>query len=169
MGDTSKLSSLSAVYALIALVLTCMLSFRIWTPYVGGAPLDQVASPAETIELLQSMIEAQRRSHWWMTITLDSLFILAYSALFALVAQNYWGRLVVPWLIVLACVVIADIAENTAQLFAISGNTVLLDFKALATPFKNTGFSVLLILSACTVLYQSARQILSWRRDRSDR
>tara|TARA_R110002074_G_C12243227_1_gene639484 strand:+ start:179 stop:682 length:504 start_codon:yes stop_codon:yes gene_type:complete len=136
---------------LVAIAL--VFGFQAWTPLVGGEILDRVASVEATTALLSSMTEAQKDSHFWMTLLLDYAFPVAYGAFFAGLALRFPGRFGVALAIPAFLVFGFDVAENTVQLIALTGEHGLLFLKALLTPAKFFTFNVAAVIALMSLIW----------------
>ena len=128
-------------------------AFGLWTPSVGGTILDTVGPVDDVNALLAGMSEAQKASHFWMTLLLDLVFPFVYGGLFVGLVFRHGGKFA-RWLTLPALgAMVTDLGENTIQLMALRDNESLLGVKAVLTPAKTGLFLVAaLIATLATVL-----------------
>ena len=116
------------------------IAFAVWIRAYDLTILDRLAKSDDVRAVLASMSERQRSAHWWMTLSLDFVYPLAYGGFFAGLALRAFGR-VGPALAVPAFIcIVADIAENLIQLHLLQGGEAFLGTKAILTPIKFTSF-----------------------------
>ena len=137
------------------------IGFFLWMPHVGGTILDSVASVDDTSALLASMSEAQKTSHFWMTLCLDILFPLTFGAFFAGMALRFPGRLGLLLAVPAFAVLSADILENITQLFALKDNLNLLPAKAVLTPLKSFLFNVAALIALASLVWIAVKSVMS--------
>jgi hypothetical protein len=126
----------SVLWGLFLATVVISIGFILWIPDVGGAILDRLTTVDEVHSLLTEMSDAQKESHFMMTLMLDMIFPIAYGGLFAGLALRFGGNAGI-WLAIPALAVIpVDLFENTIQLFALTGSEGLLSVKAILTPVK---------------------------------
>ncbi|WP_317112318.1 hypothetical protein [Chroococcidiopsis sp. SAG 2025] len=117
----------------------------------------------EVQALLANMSQAQKESHFLMTLLLDTLYPLVYGCLLASLALKFFGKAGV-WLSLPAFVVIpVDLSENIIQLVALKGNEALLPFKAILTPAKFT----LIFIAGSIALIALASRFFSFVKSKS--
>ncbi len=149
----------STLLLLLATAIVLIFGFVLWTPSVGGTNLDGVGPVLEVQQLLASMSETQKSSHFRMTLWLDMLFPLAYGGFFAGVALRNFEKLGV-WLAIPALLVIPiDIAENIIQLIALSGNESLLVAKSILTPAKFALFYIAAVIAFASLMFAAKRKL----------
>ena len=152
------LSSTVTLWTLGLLFVLMTIGFGVWTNAFGLETLDRWADPEKVRSMVEAMSEVQREAHWWMTATLDSAYPLTYGCFFAGTAVRFLGRWG-PWLALPSWICIpVDLVENIAQLCILSGDSVGLAVKAIATPMK----VVIFLLGLCTTLVALAAGL--WRR-----
>ncbi len=147
------------LWALFVLTVALFVGFNFWTPAVGGMILDTVGPVDEVQALLASMTDAQKASHFRMTLGLDMIFPLIYGGLFiGLIFRNFDKA--ARWLAIPAFAVIPiDLAENTIQLMALQGNESLLGAKALLTPAKSLSFLVAALIALAGLVIATVRRL----------
>jgi len=122
--------------------LALTIAFGLWIQRFDLHIIDEISDPDQIRSVVAAMTPAQKSAHWWMTLSLDYFYPLAYGSFFAGIAFRYFGKnglwLAVPALI---CVP-ADIVENTIQLFILSGDESLIWLKAIVTPIKLVTFII---------------------------
>ena len=112
-----------------------------------------VPDPILASVVVDAMTPEQMAAHWWMTLSLDYFYPLAYGAFFAGLALRYFGSAGL-WLVVPSMIVVpADIIENTIQLFILSGDDSLIGVKAIATPIKLVSFIVAALIALIALIY----------------
>ena len=132
----NRLKKTSILWFLFLATVFIFVGFRFWIPQLGGTILDSVATVEEASTLLSGMSAAQKNSHFMMTLLLDMIFPFAYGGLFIGLTLRFGGKFGL-WLAIPAFLVIpVDLAENTIQLMALTGNDGLLPIKAVLTPLK---------------------------------
>ena len=135
------------------LVLTLLVSAGFWPVMqaIDGALLDMISDGESAIVRLNEMSSDQRSAHFNATVTLDTIYPLAYGGLFiGLLSRLSWS-----WRWILICVpiiaVLSDYAENTIQAMALSGHDAsILLAKTYVTPLKSGAFMA--TLGLCLVL-----------------
>jgi hypothetical protein len=120
----------------------CIVGFSVWAPRTGGVPIDMIVSNANVMTRLQSMSEAEKQAHFWMTLTLDMIFPLIYGMIFALTARSCWGRWGQIGAVVVAIPALLDLIENLIELPALKGNYALLPLKPYVTEAKLAGLQI---------------------------
>lgn len=134
------LTRTSVLWGLGLSFLALTVAFGLWIKVYDLHIIDEIADPDQIRAVVAAMSETQRKAHWWMTLVLDYAYPLAYGGFFAGLAVRFLGRWGV-WLALPALICIpADIIENTAQLFILSGEEAWLAVKAIATPIKLLSF-----------------------------
>lgn len=139
------LNFLSKTWVLLALFVAMMAigySFSAAQVAAGGDLLDMLWSGDEAKARLAEMSAEQKSAHFTATILNDTAYPLAYGGLFAGLIWRFAGSLR-PWLVIPAlAVIIADLAENTTQAFALAGNESFIGLKDVLTPAKFGLFGV---------------------------
>ena len=130
------ISSVPVLWTLLILSSLFMGGFALWTPFVGGLGLDGLAQIDAVQALIESMTEAERNSHFWMTLLLDMFFPFAYGGLFLGLTLKYSGEYGFLLALPALAVIPIDIVENIVQLIALEGEFSVLAIKALLTPVK---------------------------------
>lgn len=140
--------------ATIALVF----GFMAWQEALGTEILDRLASVDETTALLGGMTDAQKSSHFWMTLVLDYAFPVTYGSFFAGLALRFPGKtglvLAVPAFLVFG----ADVVENTVQLAALKGIEGPLVAKEFLTPAKFLLFNAAALIALASVVWLAAKR-----------
>lgn len=145
----------------LAVAVALVFGFQAWLPSVGGEILDRVESVSDSTALLSSMTDAQKDSHFWMTLLLDYAFPLAYGAFFAGLALRFPGKLGVVLAIPAFLVFGADVTENTVQLVALKGDLSLLHTKEFLTPAKFLLFNVAALVALASLLWWGFKAVRS--------
>ena len=157
---TNLITNTKILWALFAAVVVLAFGFSVWTPAVGGTILDNISSVDQLQELLASMSDEQKASHFWMTISLDMLFPLAYGGLFAGLALKHGGKFGL-WLAIPAILAVpADLLENITQLIILSGNDGLLGVKAVISSAKLILLPIAALIAIGSLIYAGGRKIL---------
>ena len=151
----TRTSTLTFLFILAVAIVGCFIAF---TPVAGGILLDSLRSAPESQQLLASMSDAQKTTHFRITLWLDMIFPLAYGGFFAgLTLKNF--KQMGAWLAIPAFLVIpTDICENLIQLLALTGTEDLLQIKAILTPIKFMLFNISATITALSL------SIGIWRR-----
>lgn len=111
-------------------------AFGLWIQRFDLHIIDEISDPDQIRGVVAAMTPAQKSAHWWMTLSLDYFYPLAYGGFFAGIAFRYFGSYG-TWLALPALICVpADVAENTVQLFILSGDESLIWLKAIMTPVK---------------------------------
>lgn len=109
--------------------------------------------------LLNSMTDAQKSSHFKMTLMLDILFPLSFGAFFAGLALRFPKRLGLI-LAVPACLVVGfDLVENTIQLISLKGNFGLMGVKSFVTPTKFFLFNVAFLIAVASLIWLTFKAV----------
>lgn len=141
--------------------IALVFAFQAWTPSVGGELLDRTASVEDSMSLLAAMTDEQKSSHFWMTLSLDYLFPLAYGAFFAGLALKFPGRMGIALAIPAFLVFGVDLAENTIQLLALKGHHDLLVAKEVLTPTKFFLFNIAALIALMSLAWLAFKTIRS--------
>lgn len=112
----------------------------------GGPLLDMIWNGADAKARLDGMTAEQKAAHFWGTVINDTAYPLAYGGLFAGLAWRFGGQRILLVLPAIG-VAIADLAENTVQALALSGNESLIGLKDVLTPLKFGLFAAALIVT----------------------
>ncbi len=112
------------------------------------------------------MTQDQKDSHFWMTLLLDYAFPIAYGAFFAGLALQFPGRVGVALAIPALLVIIADFAENTVQLVALSGNDAMIFAKEVLTPAKSLFFLIAGVIAITSLVWIAGKAVWA-RRNRT--
>lgn len=149
------------IFISLIIGLICIASFQAWRPYLGGEILDRVATLEDTTALLLSMTDAQKNSHFWMTLLVDYIFPFAYLFFFGGLALKFPGRLGVFLTIPAFFAFGTDIVENTVQLFALKGFDTLLVSKEFLTPTKFFFFNTAIYIAIASLVWIGSKMIYS--------
>ena len=120
--------------------------------------LDSISSPEQAKELVNGYSAEQIQVHIWTTAVLDVLYPLAYGSFFAGIAmasfRHFGFFLALPSFLVIP----VDITEGLIQIYGLTGNLDLLDWKAILTPLKFGlfffGFAVAVIAGLRWLFFQ---------------
>ncbi|MEM6556154.1 MAG: hypothetical protein AAF642_09785 [Pseudomonadota bacterium] len=133
------LNTLSRTWILVTLFVATILigySFSFVQTAAGGPLLDVLGSGVEAKARLVEMTAEQKQAHFWGTVLNDTAYPLAYGGLFAGLIWRFAGD-VRRWFVLPAlAVIVVDLAENTTQAMALSGNDSLIGLKDILTPAK---------------------------------
>ena len=122
--------------AMTILVVILTYGFSYFNRLVGDTYLDTLASSDKVQKTIRLMSPAQRRAHFWITATLDTIYPIAYGGLLIGFAMCMAGRYK-RWAIIATFItIVADFLENVVQMLALKGNTTVIAAKALLTPVK---------------------------------
>ena len=133
---TNFLTRTPVIWALFILSILISFGFVIFNPAVGGRYLDMVTTGAGSRALLDSMTEAQRSAHFWVTVLLDTAYPLAYGGCLAALALRFFGKFGKLAALPAFATIIVDLTENTIQALALTGAADALDAKGWLTPLK---------------------------------
>ncbi|MCH9750602.1 MAG: hypothetical protein K0U61_00135 [Alphaproteobacteria bacterium] len=134
------------------------IAFGIWIQRYDLHIIDEISDPDQIRAVVAAMTPEQMSAHWWMTLSLDYFYPLAYGAFFAGLALRYFGAAGL-WIIVPSMIVVpADIIENTVQLFILSGDQSLIGVKVFATPIKLVSFIVAGLIALIALIYAVYRR-----------
>ena len=137
------------------------IAFGIWIQNYDLNIIDEISDPEQIKAVVAAMTPEQRSAHWWMTLSLDYFYPLAYGAFFAGLALRYFGAAGL-WLVIPSMIVVpADIIENTVQLFILSGDHSLIGVKAIATPIKLVSFIVAALIALIALIFAVYRRFAS--------
>lgn len=137
------------------------IAFGIWIQRYDLNIIDEISDPEQIKAVVAAMTPEQRSAHWWMTLSLDYFYPLAYGAFFAGLALRYFGAAGI-WLAIPSMIVVpADIIENTVQLFILSGDHSLIGVKAIATPIKLVSFIVAALIALIALIFAVYRRFAS--------
>ena len=139
--------------------------FELIRQRVGGTLLDAQMTAAAARETLLIMTADQKSAHFWGTVVADTVYPLAYGALFAGTAWRFAGRFR-RWAVVPAIAAVGfDFLENTLHALALSGNETLLSLKDVITPAKFTLLLIAVGIAAVTIVASIIKNARSRRRD----
>lgn len=137
------------------------IAFGIWIQRYDLNIIDEISDPEQIKAVVAAMTPEQRSAHWWMTLSLDYFYPLAYGAFFAGLALRYFGAAGI-WLAIPSMIVVpADIIENTVQLVILSGDHSLIGVKAIATPIKLVSFIVAALIALIALIFAVYRRFAS--------
>jgi len=140
------LASNRAIVISFVLMVLCGLGFGIFSADYGGVLLDEAMSEAGALATLADMTTAEKNSHFWITVLLDSAYPFCYGAFFigaiARLAGEHRVWAIWPNIIGVDC----DFVENIVQAMALSGNTDWLWLKDIVAPLKMGALAVGLLL-----------------------
>lgn len=123
------------------------IAFGMWIQRYDLHIIDEISNVEQIRKVVAAMTPEQMSAHWWMTLTLDYFYPLAYGAFFAGVALRYFGKAGI-WLALPALICVpADVIENTVQLFILSGDDSLIGVKAVMTPIKLVTFIIAALIA----------------------
>jgi len=139
--------------------LALTIGFGIWIQQYDLHIIDEISDPDQIRAVVAAMTPEQMSAHWWMTLSLDFFYPIAYGAFFAGLALRYFGA-VGPWIIIPSIIVVpADIIENTVQLFILSGDFSLIGVKTIATPIKLVSFIVAALIALVALVFAAYRRV----------
>lgn len=118
---------------------------------IGGTLLDMISHPEANIRRLGEMNAAHREAHLWVTLTLDSLYPIAYGGFLAGVALRFAPRYALAAASPALALVLVDIVENALIVVALLGNDGIVHAKAYATHLKWWLFGFALVFSIVLV------------------
>lgn len=125
--------------------------------HIGGELLDMIADGGKALNRLTEMSADQKSNHLIATLTLDTLYPLAYGAFLGGIAwrvpSGKWRWLIVPAL----CGVALDFIENGIQVLVLSGQHGLLAAKAIVTPLKFTCVIAAMAIALILLLMSTAK------------
>lgn len=134
------------------------IAFGIWIQRYDLHIIDEISDPDQIRAVVAAMTPEQMSAHWWMTLSLDYFYPLAYGSFFAGLALRYFGAAGL-WIIVPSMIVVpADIIENTVQLFILSGDQSLIGVKVFVTPIKLVSFIVAGLIALIALIYAVYRR-----------
>ena len=115
--------NLTAFIIFFILSIGCLFAFQKCQIAVGGKYLDSVVSYKEANELISELDVSQARNHLYITIILDSLYIICYGFILFSIAL-FFSRLEGVWRILPAlAAVLSDLLENITQILALLKKT----------------------------------------------
>lgn len=161
---TALIRMLTTVPVLVlcfVLMILIGFSFAPVQSLIGGPLLDMIWSGGAAQARLAEMNEAQKTAHFWATVLNDTAYPLAYGAVLAGLAGRfspvrYRAAAMVPALLT----VVTDLAENTVQALALTGQPGLLVLKTVLTPVKFGLFALAGLLALLLVLAALVRWIM---------
>jgi len=136
------------------------IGFALWIPHLGGQPIDLIVPTADVLAQLGRMSAEQKASHFWMTLTLDTLFPLAFGAVFVLTALSCWGRWGRLGAAICAIPPLLDLVENMTELLALKGNTMLLPVKEVVSPIKYHSIQIAALVVLATWIIVGVRKLV---------
>ena len=158
------LTTLPVLVLSLVLMILIGISFAQVQSLIGGPLLDVIVSGDAARERLSEMSASERQLHFWATVTLDTVYPLAYGALLAGLALRFAGSqgplAAMPALLT----VVTDLFENLTQALALQGLPQLIGLKTLLTPAKFALFITAALIGAGLMLSAGLRDILRQRR-----
>lgn len=154
------LSDGRTMVVLLLAVIAISIAFGAVKPLIGGALLDLISHPQVNIDRLAEMNAAQRHAHIWVTLTLDSLYPIAYGGFLAGVALRFAPRYALAAASPALALMVADIVENMLIVAALLGASDLVHAKAYATHFKWWLFGLAAIMSVALALGALLRHVM---------
>lgn len=143
-----QLTKNNTIITLFILFIAFSIGFLLWIPYVGGSILDELYRRDDILQLLGTMSEEQKHSHFLMTIILDTPYPFIASFLTIGVTLKF-SRNNLPFLLLPAVLLIPiDLMENMIQLQMLSGNMEFISHKYWLTPLKLWVFFLAFIIAA---------------------
>ncbi len=146
---TDFLKRTPVIWTLFVLMIIIGFGFGVFNAAVGGRYLDTITTGTGARALLDSLTEAQRSAHFWVTALLDTAYPLAYGGFMAGMALRFFGRFGKIAAFPAFATIIVDLTENTVQALALSGVADVLAAKDWLTPLK---FLLFLIAAAITLI-----------------
>ncbi len=136
----------------IAMMLTGA-GFLLWGPSAGAPPLlDMIRTGDEAAAHIAGLSAAERNSHFWMTVLLDTAYPLTYGPFLAGLALRFF-RGAGKWLCLPAfATIFVDLAENTAQAMALKGFDTI-GLKDVLTPLKFGLFQVAGVIGLAALVW----------------
>lgn len=132
-------------------------------PFIGGGLLDLISHPQANIDRLAEMNAAQRHAHIWVTLTLDSLYPIAYGGFLAGVALRFAPRYALAAASPALALVLVDIVENALIVAALLGADGIVHAKAYATHLKWWLFGLALLVSVVLAFAALLRHLFERR------
>ena len=130
---------------------------------IDGPLLDMLLTGDAAKTRLAEMSAVQKTAHFWGTVINDTAYPLAYGAFFAGVAGRFAPERFRLWaMLPAALTILIDLAENTVQALALTGQADLLALKSVLSPLKFGFFA----LSAVLALALSLVALVRWIRRR---
>ncbi|MEQ8556896.1 MAG: hypothetical protein RIB03_01130 [Henriciella sp.] len=159
-----SLTTLPVIIGSFILMVVIGMSFAPVQSAIDGPLLDMIWTGDAARARLNEMTEVQKTAHFWGTILNDTAYPLAYGAFFAGLAGRFapprvTGLVMLPALMT----VIADLAENTVQALALTGQPGLLTLKTVLTPLKFGLFLTAAILALVLAIAAFVRWIMRRR------
>jgi len=149
---------------LLAVIILITFLFERATIGIGGALLDMKLTVPDTAARLAEMTGAQRRAHLWVTLSLDTIYLLAYGGFLAGFAAHFAGRhaatIALPGLLLM----LADLSENMLIVACLTGHEALIPAKVAATQIKWFLFLLALALALGSGLTALVRHLRAGRR-----
>jgi len=146
---TDFLKRTPVIWTLFVLMILIGFGFGVFNGAVGGRYLDTITTGTGARALLDSLTDAQRSAHFWVTVLLDTAYPLAYGGFFAGMALRFFGRFGKIAAFPAFATIILDLTENTVQALALSGAADVLAAKDWLTPLK---FLLFLIAAAIALI-----------------
>lgn len=146
------LSDGRTMVVLLLAMIVIGVSFGWVSAAIGGPMLDLISHPDANFQRLSEMNAQHREAHLWVTLTLDSLYPIAYGGFLAGVALRYAPRYALAAASPALALVLVDIVENALIVSALLGNAGIVHIKAYATHFKWWLFGFAVVLSITLVL-----------------
>ncbi|PHS41959.1 MAG: hypothetical protein COA91_00865 [Robiginitomaculum sp.] len=147
------------LWTMFILFLILGVGFHFAQQAVGGPLLDMQMNAKQALVRLGEMSAAQKHIHLVATLTLDTLYPLAYGGLLAGLVWRFGGKfrnfLVIP----ASLAVITDFAENTVQAFALAGSESMLAAKDILTPLKYTSLILAAIITLVLLLIAVVKRL----------
>ena len=111
----NNLTRTPVLWALFVANILVGFGFGVFQTSVGGTYLDTISQPELAQSVLASLTPEEAATHFWVTVTLDTLFPLTYGGLFAGLVLRFFRR----WQTI-ACVPavlagVTDLTENMVR------------------------------------------------------
>jgi len=130
------LTRTGVLWGLFVLMVVSGIGFGVTSDLVGGKFLDSISEPVLARELLAGLTPEQAQAHLWITLSLDTIYPLAYGGLFMGLALRFFDEYRVAAAMPAALTAIVDLTENMVQVLALSGTADVLDSKEWLTTLK---------------------------------
>ena len=167
MRIREKLTSLPVILFTLLAMVGIGASFAYFETLVGGELLDMSLSGRDALARLAEMNASEKQAHFWITLTADSLYPIAYGSFFTGATLRLANSLSF-WLVIPALVtVIADFSENAVQLLALNGYENMMLAKSVFSPVKFSAVFVMSLLFLVFIVVAISRKIKK-NKSRSD-
>lgn len=133
---TRFLTRTPVLWTLFVAQFVIVFGFGFFRDAVGGQFLDFITSGRDARTALEAMSPAQRTTHFWVTVLLDTAYPLAYGGFMAGMALRFFGRFGKIAAAPAFAVIVLDLTENMVQALALSGTADVLAAKDWLTPLK---------------------------------